>query len=102
MELGQVEPHKQVFVLSHYLTGKAHEFYIHEVAGDSEKWGIHDFFLELFNVMLSLGRDKHEPCRVKGSFYVKIQVDIKVFQHSNLDRVASRIQGFRDRAPTQK
>ena len=49
MELGQVEPHKQVFMLSHYLMGKAHEFYICEVAGDPEKWGIHDFFLKLFN-----------------------------------------------------
>ena len=49
VKLGQVKPHKQVFVLSHYLMGKAHEFYICEVAGDPEKWGIHDFFLELFN-----------------------------------------------------
>ena len=49
VELGQVEPCKQVFMLSHYLTGKAHEFYIHKVAGDPEKWGIYDFFLELFN-----------------------------------------------------
>ena len=37
VELDQVDPHKQVFVLSHYLTGKAHQFYIREVAGDPEK-----------------------------------------------------------------
>ena len=49
MKSGQVKSHKQVFVLSHYLMGKAHEFYIREVAGDPEKWGIHNFFLKLFN-----------------------------------------------------
>ena len=45
----QVDSHKQVFVLLHYLIGKAHEFYIREVARDPEKWGIHEFFLKLFN-----------------------------------------------------
>ena len=34
IEAGQVDPGKQVFVLSHYLTGKAHEFYIRKVSSD--------------------------------------------------------------------
>ena len=53
-------------------------------------------------VTLSPGRDEHRPCRVKGSSCVKVQVDIKGFQCNNLDGVAARIQGFRDRVPTQK
>jgi hypothetical protein len=49
VEAGRVESERQVFVLSHYLTGKAHEFYIREVAGDPYSWGLQEFFLELFN-----------------------------------------------------
>jgi hypothetical protein len=49
VEAGRVELEKQVFVLSHYLTGKAHKFYIREVAGDPYSWGLQEFFLELFN-----------------------------------------------------
>ena len=30
-------------------------------------------------VMLSLDRDEHRPCRVKGSSCVEAQVDIEVF-----------------------
>ena len=52
--------------------------------------------------MLSLGRDECRPCRVKDSSCVKIQVDVKGFQRNSLDGVASRIQGFRDKVPTQK
>ena len=49
IEAGRVTPEKQVFVLSHYLTGKAHEFCICEVLGDLYRWNLHNFFLELFN-----------------------------------------------------
>jgi hypothetical protein len=49
VKAGRVELEKQVFVLLHYLTGKAHEFYIREVAGDPYSWGLQEFFLELFN-----------------------------------------------------
>ena len=52
--------------------------------------------------MLSPGRDEHRPCRVKGSSYVEVQVDVEGFQHNNSDGVASRIQESRDRVPTQK
>ena len=30
-------------------------------------------------VMLSPGRGEHRPCRVKGSSYIKVQVDVGVF-----------------------
>ena len=50
--------------------------------------------------MLNPSRDKRRPCRVKGSFCIKVQVDIEGFQHSNSGKVASRIQGFKDKVPT--
>ena len=53
-------------------------------------------------VMLSLDRDECRPCKIKGSSYVKTQVDVEAFQCNNSDRVASRIQGFKREAPTQK
>ena len=46
---GEVPSKKQVFILSHYLTGKAHEFYICEVSGDPYRWRLSTFFHELFN-----------------------------------------------------
>ena len=46
---GEVPSKKQVFILSHYLTGKAHEFYICKVSGDPYCWRLSTFFHELFN-----------------------------------------------------
>ena len=49
VKAGHIETEKQVFVLLHYLTGKAHEFYIREVAGGPYSWEVQEFFLELFS-----------------------------------------------------
>ena len=49
VEAGGVRTKEQVFILSHYLSGKAHEFYVHEVSSNPYKWRLRDFFLELFN-----------------------------------------------------
>ena len=49
IESGGVKSKEQVFILSHYLSGKACEFYVREVAGNPYKWRPQDFFLELFN-----------------------------------------------------
>lgn len=54
VEAGRVEAEKQVFMLSHYLMGKVHKFYIREVAGDPYSWGLQEFFLELFNSCCSV------------------------------------------------
>ena len=53
-------------------------------------------------VMLSPGRNECRPCKVKSSSCVEAQVDIEVFQHNNSDGVASEIQGFEGKVPTQK
>ena len=53
-------------------------------------------------VMLSLDRNEHRPCEIKGSSYVKTQVGIDVFQHNNSDGVASKVQGSKEEVPTQK
>jgi len=46
---GHIPAKKHVFILSHYLTGRAHEFYTREVAGDPYQWRLPKFFKELFN-----------------------------------------------------
>ncbi|KAG1756928.1 hypothetical protein EDD22DRAFT_850364 [Suillus occidentalis] len=46
---GRVRSKARVFTLSRYLTGKAHEFYIREVARDPYRWRLPEFFTELFN-----------------------------------------------------
>jgi len=46
---GQVEPRKRVFILAHYLKGRAREFYTREVSGDPYRWRLKGFFTELFN-----------------------------------------------------
>ncbi|KIO08101.1 hypothetical protein M404DRAFT_23378 [Pisolithus tinctorius Marx 270] len=64
---GQVEPKKCVFILSHYLMGKAHEFYVWEVLGDPYKWRLSDFFMQLFNYCFPIDfrmwqREKLQSC----------------------------------------
>lgn len=49
VDAGRVPPADRVFVLSHYLTGKAHEFYLQEVSDNPYKWKLKDFLVELFN-----------------------------------------------------
>lgn len=43
VEAGRVPPADQVFVLSHYLTSKAHEFYLQEVSDNPCKWKLYSF-----------------------------------------------------------
>ena len=49
VEDGRVPSKKRAFILSHYLTGGAHEFYVCEVSGRPYEWHLPDFFRELFN-----------------------------------------------------
>ena len=44
-----MERRKRVFILVHYLKGRAREFYTREVSGDPYCWRLKDFFTELFN-----------------------------------------------------
>ena len=46
---GEVPSKKQAFILSHYLKGKAHEFYVREVSGDPYCWRLLTFFRKRFN-----------------------------------------------------
>ncbi|KIM50769.1 hypothetical protein SCLCIDRAFT_34004 [Scleroderma citrinum Foug A] len=46
---GQVPHKKWPFILSHYLTGKMHEFYVRKVSRDPYCWCLPEFFRELFN-----------------------------------------------------
>ncbi|KAG1796007.1 uncharacterized protein HD556DRAFT_1307223 [Suillus plorans] len=46
---GQVERERRVFILAHYLKGRAREFYTREVSGDPYRWRLRRFFTELFN-----------------------------------------------------
>ncbi|KAG2738296.1 hypothetical protein P692DRAFT_201666445, partial [Suillus brevipes Sb2] len=46
---GQVERKRRVFILAHYLKGRAREFYVREVSGDPYRWRLREFFMELFN-----------------------------------------------------
>ncbi|KIN92989.1 hypothetical protein M404DRAFT_36508 [Pisolithus tinctorius Marx 270] len=67
IEDGRVAPKKCAFVLSHYLTGKAYEFYVREVSGDPYKWRLSDFFMELFNYCFPINfrlwqREKLQAC----------------------------------------
>ena len=46
---GGVPSKKRAFILAHYLTGKAREFYVNAVAVDPYKWKLPEFYTELFN-----------------------------------------------------
>lgn len=64
---GRVQSKKKVFVLSHFLKGKAHEFYIREVSGDPYHWRLREFFTEMFNYCFPINfrtkqREKLKRC----------------------------------------
>ncbi|KAJ2935595.1 hypothetical protein H1R20_g1499, partial [Candolleomyces eurysporus] len=46
---GKVEKHRQVTVLSNFMSGKAYTFYTREVSFSKKKWELKKFFQELFN-----------------------------------------------------
>ncbi|OAX32783.1 hypothetical protein K503DRAFT_804946 [Rhizopogon vinicolor AM-OR11-026] len=46
---GNVPRSRQVFVLSHYLKDKAHDFYVRQVSDRPSGWRLSEFFTELFN-----------------------------------------------------
>ncbi|KAG2157806.1 uncharacterized protein EDB93DRAFT_1101114 [Suillus bovinus] len=54
VEDGSVPRKRQVFVLSHYLKGKAHDFYLRQVSDQLGKWRIREFFTEMFNYCFPL------------------------------------------------
>ena len=49
LEDAKVKPKRHVYVLSHYITGRAYDFYTQKVAQTEEKWTVDRFFSEMFN-----------------------------------------------------
>jgi len=68
VEDGKVSSKKKVFILSHFLKGKAHEFYIREVSGDPYRWRLHDFFTELFNYCFPINFHTKQREKLKRCF----------------------------------
>ncbi|KAG0693469.1 hypothetical protein DFH29DRAFT_964018, partial [Suillus ampliporus] len=54
VEDGNVPRKRRVFVLSHYLKGKAHDFYVRQVSDRPSEWRLDEFFTELFNYCFPL------------------------------------------------
>lgn len=76
VEDGNVDLEKRAFVLSHYLTDTAHDFYVHEVSKDPYNWELSDFFTELFNYCFPVNfrlrqREKLQNC-YQGSKKTKV------------------------------
>jgi hypothetical protein len=46
---GHVSTDHHISILSHYLTGRAYDFYTQKVSLDKESWDLADFYSELFN-----------------------------------------------------
>ena len=46
---GKVKGRRRIFLLSHYLTDKAYDFYTQKVANDEANWTLTQFYEELFN-----------------------------------------------------
>ncbi|KIJ10527.1 hypothetical protein PAXINDRAFT_157582 [Paxillus involutus ATCC 200175] len=68
VEAGQVKDWEQVFILSHYLKGRAHEFYVREVSADPYRWRLHEFFLEMFNACFPINYRTKQREKLKKSF----------------------------------
>ncbi|KAG1788018.1 uncharacterized protein HD556DRAFT_1245814, partial [Suillus plorans] len=54
VEDGNVPRGRRVFVLSYYLKGKAHDFYVRQVSDRPGDWKLKEFFTELFNYCFPL------------------------------------------------
>lgn len=49
LEDAQIERKRYIYVLSHFLTGRAYDFYTQKVSKTEKKWSVEQFFRELFN-----------------------------------------------------
>ncbi|KIN98996.1 hypothetical protein M404DRAFT_30799 [Pisolithus tinctorius Marx 270] len=85
---GRVEPKKCAFILSHYLTGKAHEFYVREVSGDPYKWRLLDFFTQLFNYCFPT---RIRPFRMAGTLFTTFTLELNIQPHNALKHASSRV-----------
>ncbi|KAG2335788.1 hypothetical protein BDR05DRAFT_897749, partial [Suillus weaverae] len=81
---GQVETRKKVFVLSHFLKGKAHEFYIREILGDPYRWRFREFFTEMFNYCFPINFRSKQCEKLKRCFQNDKPVQDYVYELNKL------------------
>ncbi|KAJ8586904.1 hypothetical protein M405DRAFT_864199 [Rhizopogon salebrosus TDB-379] len=84
VEDGRVSLRKKVFILSHFLKGKAHEFYIREVLGNPYRWRLHDFFTELFNYCFPINFRTKQCEKLKHCFQNEKSVRDYVYELKEL------------------
>ncbi len=65
---GKVDPDRQVFILSYYLTGKAYDYYTQKVALNNDEWSLSDFFEGLFNYCFPVNFRSEQRKKLKKTF----------------------------------
>jgi hypothetical protein len=81
---GRVKHKKRAFMLSHYLKGKAHEFYICEVSGNPYHWRLHEFFTEMFNYCFPINFRMKQCKKLKRCFQNDKSVQDYVYELNKL------------------
>ncbi|KAJ3899305.1 hypothetical protein F5879DRAFT_767320, partial [Lentinula edodes] len=81
---GHVPEDKRVFLLPHYLTGKAHSFFTQKVSKNHEQWKLKDFFEELFNFCFPMNYRSLQRKKIKCCYQNDCLVSEYTFDLSNL------------------
>ncbi|KAG1831525.1 hypothetical protein EV424DRAFT_1342894 [Suillus variegatus] len=81
---GNVRSKKKVFVLSHFLKGRAHEFYIREISGDPYRWRLREFFTEMFNYCFPINFRTKQREKLKRCFQNEKPVRDYVYELNEL------------------
>jgi hypothetical protein len=81
--------------LSKYLDGRAHTWYMRNVARDAKKWSMNDFFIELFNYSFPI--DYRTTQRRKFHKFEQRSHTIREYR-TDLEALANSIGGITDRA----
>ncbi|KAF8833859.1 hypothetical protein BDN67DRAFT_916116, partial [Paxillus ammoniavirescens] len=68
IEARRVKSWEQFFILSHYLKGRAHEFYIREISNTPHKWRLRNFFLDMFNYCFPINYRTKQHEKLKCMF----------------------------------
>ncbi|KAJ3769927.1 hypothetical protein FB446DRAFT_705819 [Lentinula raphanica] len=93
---GRIPKDEQVFLISHYLSGKAHSFFTLKVARNHRKWTLQRFFEELFNFCFPINYRSQQREKIKRCYQNDRPVAEYVYELENLMNLVGAM-GKRDK-----
>ncbi|KIK57612.1 hypothetical protein GYMLUDRAFT_172727, partial [Collybiopsis luxurians FD-317 M1] len=81
---GHVPKSEQVFLISHYLEGKAHSYFTQKVSKNHEEWTLKKFFQGLFNYCFPLNYQSQQCDKIKCCYQNNRSISEYVYELEQL------------------